>query len=271
MMRAGIYFNKHYLSNNLSNVERIISRLSSGGAVCSVINDFSDLDNVDVVFVLGGDGTILLIASECAVRGIKIIGINYGHMGFLAEFQPEAIDCAVDMVLSGKYEIQKRSMLEITCGGKTFYALNDLVIQRKTIGAEYANTVDLHAEIDGTTVDNFSSDGIIISTPTGSTAYSLAAGGSVLSPDLNAFILTPICAHSLHSRPVVFSDECELNVNPVNANSPLVLVVDGKIVGELVPDGVVKVKKADYTVDFITAGDKNFFNKLLIKLNIWSK
>ena len=94
-------------------------------------------------------------------------------------------------------------MLEIKCGGDTYLALNDLVIQRSTSGNGFSNTVELRAEIDGYIVDNYLSDGIIISTPTGSTAYSLSAGGSVLTPELNAFIMTPICAHSLHSRPVV--------------------------------------------------------------------
>ena len=270
-MTVGIYFNKNYLSDNRENVEKISARFAASGAECKVVENFSDLDGLDVLFVLGGDGTILLVASECAARGVKIIGINYGHMGFLAEFEPEKLDDAVELVLSGDYNIQERSMLKVECGESTYYALNDLVIQRSTAGENFTNTVNLHAEIDGTTVDNFSSDGIIISTPTGSTAYSLAAGGSVLAPELNAFILTPICAHSLHSRPVVFSDSSRLSISPVNVKAPLVLSIDGKIVGELKSNGQVKVTKAEKSVEFITASDKNFFNKLLIKLNIWSK
>ena len=270
-MIAGIYFNKNYFSDNRENVEKICGKLSLNGADCRIVENFCDLDGLDVLFVLGGDGTILLVAAECAARGVKIIGINYGHMGFLAEFEPEKLNEAVDLVLSGVYSVQERSMLKIECGDNTYYALNDLVIQRSTNGDNFANTVNLHAEIDGTTVDNFSSDGIIISTPTGSTAYSLAAGGSVLAPELNAFILTPICAHSLHSRPVVFSDRSHLTIRPVNVKVPLVLAIDGKIVGELGSDGHVTVSKAEKSVEFITASDKNFFNKLLIKLNIWSK
>lgn len=270
-MKAGIYFNSNYISHNRDNLERIICKLTAANAYSRVVESFADLDGLDVVFVLGGDGTILTIASECALRGVKLIGINYGHVGFLAEFEPEKLDDAVELVLGGSYSIQSRTMLKIECGKNTYYALNDLVIQRKTYGADFANTVDLHAQIDGATVDNFSSDGIIISTPTGSTAYSLAAGGSILSPELDAFILTPICAHSLHSRPIVFSDKSTLKINSIDSGAPLVMAVDGRIVGELDFGDVVTVTKAERYVEFITAEGQNFYNKLLIKLNIWSK
>lgn len=270
-MTTGIYFNKNYISDNRENVEKIKSRLSASGVGCRIVERFSDLDGLDVLFVLGGDGTILMVASECAARGVKIIGINYGHVGFLAEFEPEKLTEAVDLVLSGNYCIQKRSMIKVECGGKSFHALNDLVIQRSTYGENFANAVNLHAEIDGATVDNFSSDGIIVSTPTGSTAYSLSAGGSILAPELNAFILTPICPHSLHSRPVVFSDSSVLKIRTVNAKLPLVFAIDGKIAGEIRDEALISVTKSNRSAEFITSADKNFFNKLLIKLSIWSK
>ena len=266
-MTVGIYFNKNYLADNKTYVERIKKAFTDS----KVINNYSELDQIDVLFVLGGDGTILMVASECARRGVKIIGINYGHMGFLAEFGREKLDDAIALVSSGNYKTQQRSMLEISCGKDKYFALNDLVIQRSTSGAYFTNTVNLHAEIDGATVDNFSSDGIIVSTPTGSTAYSLSAGGSVLTPDINAFILTPVCAHSLHSRPVVYGDNSTLEISPVNAKEPLVLIVDGREAGLLQNNQKVTVRKCADTVEFITRNDKNFFNKLLLKLNIWSK
>ncbi len=270
-MKAGLYFNKNYISENESNIRNIKISLKDRGIGCSVVNGLSDLDGIDVLFVLGGDGTILTVAAECAIRKIKIIGINYGHIGFLAEFEPERLQEAVDLVCSGNYKIQRRNMLDICCGANNWLALNDLVIQRCTSGSDFLNTVNLHAEIDGATVDNLSSDGIIISTPTGSTAYSLSAGGSVLTPDINAFIMTPICAHSLHSRPVIFSDSSVLKINSVNARAPLVINVDGKGVGNLHNGESVIIKKSKHVVDFITKDEKNFFNKLLLKLSIWSK
>ena len=199
-MKAGIYFNKNFLSENRPYVERLKAKLSVFDKVI-IVGSYNDLEGLDVLFVLGGDGTILTVASECAKRSVKIIGINYGHLGFLTEFEQEKLDEAAQLVCSGNYCITGRKLLEIKCGDNIYIALNDLVIQRSTSGVNFSNTVDLRAEIDGCHVDSFISDGIIVSTPTGSTAYSLSAGGSVLTPDINAFIMTPICAHSLHSRP----------------------------------------------------------------------
>lgn len=267
-MQVGIYLNKKYFTDEKPYVKKLSSAFSSP---CREIKAYSDLDGLEVLFVLGGDGTILTVASECAKRGVKIIGVNYGHVGFLAEFEPDKLDDAINLVKGGNYITQNRSLLEIKCGGTSYFALNDLVIQRGTSGKNFINTVSVHAEIDGATVDNFSADGIIVSTPTGSTAYSLAAGGSVLTPDINAFILTPICAHSLHSRPVVFSDSSVLKLKPLDAAAPLGLIVDGKSVGVVESGDTVIVTKAQNAVTFITKDDKNFFNKLLIKLNIWSK
>ena len=267
-MKVGIYLNNKYFSDDRRYAELIGAEF---GGKCRTVREYADLDGLDVLFVLGGDGTILTVASECARRGVKVIGINYGHLGFLAEFEPEKLPEAIKLVKSGKYLTQSRSMMQIDFGGQVYYAVNDVVIQRSTSGENFANTVSVHAEIDGVTVDNFSSDGIIVSTPTGSKAYSLAAGGSVLTPDINAFILTPICPHSLHSRPVVFSDGSVLKLSPVSAANPLCVIIDGKAAGWIKSGESVTVRKAEHTVDFITKDDKNFFNKLLIKLNIWSK
>lgn len=270
-MKVGVYFNKNYVSENENYIRKIVGSVKERGNECVIVDNFNGLDGVEVLFVLGGDGTILTVAAECALRNIKIIGINYGHMGFLAEFEREKIDDAIELVCRGGYALQRRSMLDIECGGRKFLALNDLVLQRSTCGSDFSNTVNLHAEIDGVTVDNFSSDGIIISTPTGSTAYSLAAGGSVLAPDIGAFILTPICAHSLHSRPVVFGDDSVLRVSSVNSRAAIVINIDGRGEGTLSQGEVITVKKSEHAVEFITKDEKNFFNKLLIKLSIWIK
>lgn len=270
-MKVGLYFNKNYIDENKPYLERIKRVLSYHFAQCRIVSSLEDLDGLDVLMVLGGDGTILMVASECALRGIKIIGINYGHMGFLAEFEPEKIDQALEIVCSGNFRTVKRSMLKIVFAGKTYYALNDLVIQRSTSGNAFSNTINLRAEIDGSTVDNFSADGLIVSTPTGSTAYSLAAGGSVLTPELDAFIMTPICAHSLHSRPIVFSDRSTLKIYQIDKRSEINLIVDGKAVAAISDFKEVQVTKSEYCTEFIVSDENDFFDKLLIKLNIWSK
>lgn len=270
-MKAGIYINKKHLTENKRYLERIKSGLEASGINCKVVYGLDDLDGIGILFVLGGDGTILTVASACARSGIKILGINRGHLGFLTEFQPEKIDGAISLVCGGNYTVIKRSMLEVVSDKNVFHALNDAVIQRSTSGNGFSNTVDLCAEIDGTEVDNYTADGIIVSTPTGSTAYSLSAGGSILTPDINAFIMTPVCAHSLHSRPVVYNDNSVLKIYPLSERTPLNLIVDGTVVGELNKGNTVVIKKSDYFAEFITRGEKDFFNKLSVKLNIWSK
>ncbi len=270
-MRAGIYYNKNYISNNKFYLNKICDFLTRRAEGYKIVMSSDDLEGLDVLIVLGGDGTILTMASDCAMRGIPIMGINYGHMGFLAEFERDNLDSALEMLVTGNYKIQKRSMLKVEYQGNEFYALNDLVLQRSTNGNEFCNTINITAEIDGSTVDRFLSDGLIVSTPTGSTAYAMAAGGSVLTPDLEAFSLTPICAHSLHSRPIVFSDKSHLKLYSEDSHTVLNIVIDGIVREQTRGFEEIKVSKADIFVDFITSCKSDFFIKLLFKLNKWSK
>lgn len=269
-MNVGIYSNQKYLDRDNGNILRIKEQFLKAGCSCRYVEKIADIDGLDVLFVLGGDGTILTVAPKCATCGVKIIGINYGHIGFLTEFESDRIDDAVSLVIEGNYKLQKRALLEVS-HGESVLALNEVAIQRNTGASNFSNTVTIHAEIDGTTVDNFCADGIIVGTPTGSTAYSLSAGGSVMSPDLHAFSLTPICAHSLHSRPVVFGDESTVTISPVSCREPLVIIVDGKVVGKLPAGERIEIKKSRFFAEFITKGEEDFFKKLLIKLSIWSK
>lgn len=270
MMKVGLFF-RHSYAGDKNFIGSVQAALSQRSISHIIVKSKDDLDGLDLLMVFGGDGTILTMASECALRGVRIIGINYGHIGFLAEFESDNLGCALDMICSGSYKLQERSMLEITYADKRFFALNDLVIQRCTSGNEFSNTIVLRAAIDGSVVDNYTADGLIVSTPTGSTAYSLAAGGSILTPDIEAFIMTPICAHSLHSRPVVFSDKSSLTLKRMDGRGAINVVVDGNTVDCACDPGEITVTKSRYKVKFITSLDSDFFNKLLIKLNIWSK
>lgn len=269
MMTVGLFYKKKYFQNT-DYIDTVVRTFKEKNIQCRVAEDSANLDGLDVLLVFGGDGTILTVASECAKRGIKILGINYGHIGFLAEFEPEKLNYALEMLCSGNYSTQKRSLLKINYCGKIYYALNDLVIQRCTSGNAFSNTVNLEAAIDGSTVDNYTADGLIVSTPTGSTAYSLAAGGSILTPDINAFIMTPICAHSLHSRPVVYSDKSILTISRQDDRGALNIIVDGVAEDCLFGDGKIEISRAEFDLEFITSPNRNFFNKLLIKLNKWS-
>jgi NAD+ kinase len=270
-MNVGIYFNRKYFDETAPYIEKIESALKSHSIDCKCVNNLSDIKGLDVLMVLGGDGTILMTAAECAMHDVKIIGINRGHLGFLAEFEPEKLDKAIEIVCSGKFKIEERTLMKIEFADKTYYALNDLVIQRSTSGNAFSNTINLRAEINNSVVADCSADGIIVSTPTGSTAYSLAAGGSILTPDIDAFILTPICAHSLNSRPIVFKDTSTLFLHHTDKRSEINLIVDGMAVAAMADCCTVKVTKAQKKLQFIVSEDSDFFDKLLIKLKLWSK
>ncbi|MDE7379478.1 MAG: NAD(+)/NADH kinase [Clostridia bacterium] len=270
-MRVGVYQNIRHKEEMRDYIGTIFTTLESHGIECVDVKEIDVVKSLDVLLVLGGDGTILTVAAECALHGVKILGINCGHMGFLTDFEGDQITEALKVICRGHFNTVKRSMLKIEYGGKEYYALNEAVIQRCTTGNAFSNTINLHAEIDGSTVDNFSSDGLIISTPTGSTAYSLSAGGSILTPDIQAFIITPICPHSLHSRPIVFSDSSTVQINQMEKNCKLNLIVDGRVVETIKGFDVITIKKADRYTEFISVSGNNFFDKLLIKLNIWSK
>lgn len=227
-----------------------------------------EIGSVDVLFVLGGDGTILKVAITAGRRGIDVIGINAGNLGFLTEFEGDEVASAVDLI-SSDYKIEERAVMQVIVNGESFYALNDAVFQRNYSEEADNNVVAISAEIDGNKVDEFVGDGIIVSTPTGSTAYSLSAGGSVLAPGIDAFILTPVCAHSLHNRPIVFSDRNKMCVK-LGADDGATLFCDGAYVCKLNSGQSVYIKRAPFSVRFIIRPNSNFFAKLLYKLNKWS-
>lgn len=235
----------------------------------SVYETIDEIGSVDVLIVLGGDGTMLKVAAAVGNKGIKILGINSGNLGFLTEFEGEDIARALDLLIGG-FRSQKREVLEVSVNGKSFFALNEVFFQRHYNEEADNNVVCITAEIDGKKVDDFVGDGIIVSTPTGSTAYSLSAGGPILTPDIHAFILTPVCAHSLHNRPIVYSDRSIMQVELSDNEGKLSMFCDGKFVCIISRCDHVYVKKANFETEFIM-GENNFFDKLLFKLNKWSK
>ncbi len=220
--------------------------------------------NFDVMFALGGDGTILKLAKHCAKRDIPIFGINIGTVGFLTEIEPEKIEDVMPQIISGDYNLEHRSMITY-CDGETVYtALNDIVLNR-----EYnSKLMLLDLYINGEIVDRYYCDGFIVSTPTGSTAYSLSAGGAILSPHAKALTLVPLNSHSLHSRPIVV-DENETITLKVLKKEAFNLISDGDVVLDKYV-GEVTIKKSEKSATFIRLDSHNFYNKLLKKLNKWS-
>lgn len=219
----------------------------------------------DAVFVYGGDGTILALTEFCSENFIPVIGFNAGKLGFLSEFEISDAKNAVRLLKNGKLKKDVRSILKISVCDNDFYALNDAVIQRTYNEESDGRVISVSVFIDEYFVDEITGDGVIVSTPTGSTAYSLSAGGAILSPGINAFIITPLSAHSLHQRPVVFSANSICTVKAESENATL--FVDGKKAMLLNKGDVIKIEKASENLVFLRKSESNFYRRLDEKLN----
>lgn len=222
----------------------------------------------DVVVVLGGDGTILRIAKECARQGAKLFSVNLGHRGFLAEAEkPGFVSDIIGSVIRGEYILDTRSFLEAKSKGNKFYALNEVVVARGT----RTRVVKSEVRVDGALVDKYISDGIIVSTPTGSTAYNLSAGGPIIAPDVEAFVITPISPHSLHSRPIVVNNGSEIWLEVLNAEPHAHLNIDGEDVLNLADGDSVSVTRSDLKIGFVRLKDYNYYERLLEKMRYWNE
>ncbi len=221
----------------------------------------------DVVIVLGGDGTILRIAKECATCGTPIFAVNIGHKGFLSEVNKEDLKQDFNDLFSGNYILDNRKFLKVKVNGmgKEHYALNEVVVAQSLCSRILKSNIT----VNGTMVDKYVSDGIIISTPTGSTAYSLSAGGPIVAPDVSCFIISPICAHSLHSRPLIVSNSSVVQVHLTEAIPGANVNIDGQNVERIKNGDVVEIADSNLFVSFIRRPNFNFYEKLLAKMRYW--
>ncbi len=221
----------------------------------------------DILIVLGGDGTILEAARRATHRGTPILGINLGRLGYMAEMEMSELHL-LSKLFSEEYDLEKRAMLrvELLAGGelRSFcYALNDAVICNGSV----SRLVDLELSESGSKVGTYRADGLIISTPTGSTAYSMSAGGAIVDPKVPCFCVTPICPHSFMSRPLVFADSSVLEVrNTCVREKMLYLTVDGKINFELYRNQVVRISKSSIYTNLIRLKSDGFYKKLYQKM-----
>lgn len=225
---------------------------------------------VDILIVLGGDGSILESARRAATRGTPILGINLGRMGYMAELEIGELDLLSSLFEENGYHIETRSMLNIKLygilGNVRFEAtgLNEAVITNGAI----ARIIDIELSDGDIPVTSYHADGLIIATPTGSTAYSLSAGGPIADPRVNCFCVTPICPHSLAARPLIFPDSAQLSVkNTSNREKMLYLTVDGRINCELYKGETVKITKADAKTNLIRIKECGFYNRLRLKMS----
>jgi NAD+ kinase len=220
--------------------------------------------SVDVAVILGGDGTFLRAARYVLGHDIPLFGINVGHLGFLSCGDPREAYESIRRIAEGDYLIEKRSMLHgVVYRNETkkheVYALNDLVITK----GPFARLISLAISVGGRQLSVMRADGIILSTPTGSTAYALSAGGPIIPPHLHCVLVVPICAHTLYSRPMVFSDSDVITITPEGQHREIMLTQDGQLGYEILPGDSVSVElDKDRQISVVTTPERDYYSLL---------
>lgn len=224
-------------------------------------------ERVDLFVVLGGDGTVLATARAIGARPVPILGVNLGRLGFLTETSPEEAVATLERVFDGDYSEEERGRLEVVTwegereleGG---LALNDAVFSK---APHVARLIEIETKVDGHKVGTYRADGLVVSTPTGSTAYNLSAGGPILDPKVDAMILTPICPHTLSLRPLVLDAESEVEVR-LPAGDEANLTLDGQVGRALQPSHFVRITRSAYPARFLTLPGRDHFGTVRRKL-----
>lgn len=223
------------------------------------------------IVVLGGDGTFLATARLAGERQVPLVGVNLGGLGFLTEITIEELGATLEETLAGRATIDRRRMLRAVVrrakgGEEAFQALNDAVLSRGALGL----VVDVEARVDGTYLASFKGDGVIVATPTGSTAYALSAGGPLVHPSVRVFVLSPICPHTLSVRPIVIDDGTRLELEGRSRREELVLTLDGQQSVAINQGDVVEVARSPFTACLVRSSRLGFFDLLRSKLG-WAR
>jgi NAD+ kinase len=251
-------------------LERERIRQETGCAVEAVAHA-KLVKGVDFIVVLGGDGTMIGAARMVGEAETPVLGVNFGTLGYLAEFSVEDMIPALEAVLAGDYTLERRLMLAATVsrGGEQLMhdrVLNDVVISKSAL----ARIVEIETWVDKQFVNCFRADGLIISTPTGSTAYNLSAGGPIIYPSMNAVVVTPICPHTLSNRPLVVPDDVDFELVLKTPREEVALTLDGQVGMPLEYEDLVTVRKSRTTFNMIQAHTRNYFDVLRNKLK-WGR
>jgi NAD+ kinase len=227
-------------------------------------NEREDIpEQADLIVVLGGDGTMISTARMVGDHEVLVLGINYGSLGYLTDFRIEEMTPALEAILRGEYDIDSRVMLhaehwrqhELLAAGRV---LNDVVINK----AALARIIQIEVSLNDQFVNSFRADGLIIATPTGSTAYNLSAGGPIIYPSMNAVVLTPICPFTLTNRPIVIPDTAMIELKLLNENEGVVLTLDGQIGHTLQSGDCVRIRKSRTTYNLVQPQNRNYFDVL---------
>jgi len=240
---------------------------------CSVREVPSDklAQEVDLVLVLGGDGTMIATARMIRDSDVPVLGVNFGGLGYLAEFRIEELHSALEAILAENYRLDKRVMLsvELLRGQESITknrVLNDVVINKSAL----ARIIEIEAYFNQQFVNSFRADGLIVSTPTGSTAYNLSAGGPVIFPSMNAIVITPICPFTLSNRPIVVPDDADIELRLKTDKEDVALTLDGQVGFSLQVEDRVMIKKSNTTFKLIQPANRNYFDVLRDKLR-WGR
>ncbi len=250
-------------------LELLSSHLTKAGIQLVSVDDAA---SADLVIAIGGDGTMLYASRLVRETGTPILGINRGRLGFLADVTPDEMIASVDRVLRGEYSTDSRLLLEARLqrhsgGEELAFALNDVVLQRRETG----RMVDFETRISGRYVNTHSGDGLIVATPTGSTAYALSCGGPIIEPQLDAVVVVPICPHTLTDRPIVISADEPVDITLLQRdNTKAEITVDGFSMGGIEPDDNLRISAANKRVTLVHPPGYDFYGILRSKL-FWGR
>lgn len=276
-------FGNEFQAKKSASIQKIIAVLRKHGAEIMVDDTFLRflhsenimLDNAasftdndfqaDFVISMGGDGTLLKAAARVGSLGTPILGINMGRLGFLSDILPSEIENAVDAIYSGNYDVERHAVIEVeTMGDKirgSRYALNDIAVLKR----DSASMIGIHTSVDDEYVTTYQADGLIVSTPTGSTAYSLSNGGPIMVPNAGILCLTPVAPHSLNIRPIVISDSAEVALKVESRSHNFLIAIDGRS-ETLSEDTTIKIRRASHTVNTVKLQNKHYFSTLREKM-----
>ena len=241
------------------------------GCAIEVIPDEELPQKVDLILVLGGDGTMIATARMLGDYEVPVIGVNYGGLGYLAEFRIEELFSALESILAGDYKLEKRVMLavelrrddELITNNRV---LNDVVMNKSAL----ARIIQIETYLNDQFVNSFRADGLIVSTPTGSTAYNLSAGGPIIFPTMNAVVITPICPFTLSNRPIVVPDDSVIEVRLMTEKEDVALTLDGQVGFPIQAHDRVIIRKSKTTFNLVQPKNRNYFDLLRDKLR-WGR
>ena len=230
---------------------------------CEVVTD-GDF-TADYAICMGGDGTFLDVASRVADKQIPIVGFNTGRLGFLASFSPNKMEAVIDDIYNGHYGVEAHSVIGLSCDELALqgypFALNEIAILKHDI----SSMITIHTDIDGEHLTTYQADGLLVSTPTGSTAYSLSVGGPIMVPQSDTICLTPVAPHSLNMRPIVLQDSSEISLRVESRSGSFLVALDGR--SQSYPDNIhLHIRKAPYVVNVLTKPGQSFYATLRRKM-----